>query len=129
MIRVRALVLCVRRINGRILAKGQAYSAYAELLLVFRRSRPDILYTQNIEVRAMLKRNQTDVLLHNTAAVGALIRSRRKELALTQKQLSELTGLSLAFVNGIENGKETAEIGKALQLLAALGIDLQGRVR
>ena len=77
----------------------------------------------------MPKRDRTDVPLHNTAAIGALIRSRRKELALTQKQLSELTGLSLAFVNGIENGKETAEIGKALQLLAALGIDLQGRVR
>lgn len=109
--------------------KGQPYSPYAEFPLVFSRSRLDILCTQNIGVRAMLKRERTDVLLHNTAAVGALIRSRRKELALTQKQLSELTGLSLAFVNGIENGKETAEIGKALQLLAALGIDLQGRVR
>jgi HTH-type transcriptional regulator / antitoxin HipB len=96
---------------------------------VFSQNRSDILCTQNIKVRAMLKSDRTNVLLHSTAAIGALIRSRRKELALTQKQLSELTGLSLAFVNGIENGKETAEIGKALQLLAALGIDLQGRVR
>lgn len=109
--------------------KGQAYSPYAEFPLAFSRSRPDILCTQNIRNRTMLKRDRTDVPLHNTAAVGALIRSRRKELALTQKQLSELTGLSLAFVNGIENGKKTAEIGKVLQLLAALGIDLQGRVR
>lgn len=129
MIQACLSAFCVRRINRRSLSKGWTYSAYAEFPLVFRRNRSNILCTQNIGVMAMLKRNQTDVLLHNTAAVGALIRSRRKALALTQKQLSELTGLSLAFVNGIENGKETAEIGKALQLLAALGIDLQGRVR
>lgn len=61
--------------------------------------------------------------------IGAAIRARRKALKLTQRQLAALAGLSLEFVNGIENGKPTAEIGKTLELLTALGIDLEARVR
>ncbi|WP_051329757.1 helix-turn-helix transcriptional regulator [Niveispirillum irakense] len=72
---------------------------------------------------------QPSTRIASTADIGDAIRARRKALKLTQRQLAALAGLSLEFVNGIENGKPTAEIGKTLELLTALGIDLEARVR
>ena len=60
---------------------------------------------------------------------GAAIRARRKELGMTQAALAELGGFSVSFLSDLENGKQTAEIGKALFLLDLLGMDLELRVR
>lgn len=59
------------------------------------------------------------------AALGGLIRARRKQLGMTQLELAMLTGFSLAFVNHVENGKPTAQLGKTLALMQQLGIRLQ----
>jgi len=56
---------------------------------------------------------------------GLIIRRRRKELGYTQEYLSEYTGLSASFISNLENGKETAELGKALFVCNILGIDLE----
>ena len=56
--------------------------------------------------------------------LGALIRTTRKRLDMTQRELAALTGFSLAFVNHVENGKPTAQLGKTLALLQQLGIKL-----
>ena len=58
---------------------------------------------------------------------GAAIRARRKELGLTQAALAEFTGFSVSFLSDLENGKETAEIGKALYLANLLGLDVELR--
>ena len=55
---------------------------------------------------------------------GRTIRNKRKKLGYTQAQLSEYTGFSTSFISDLENGKETAELGKALFLLQLLGLDL-----
>ena len=55
---------------------------------------------------------------------GRAIRNKRKKLGYTQAQLSEYTGFSTSFISDLENGKETAELGKALFLLQLLGLDL-----
>ena len=60
---------------------------------------------------------------------GAAIRARRKELGLTQATLAEFTGFSVSFLSDLENGKETAEIGKALYLANLLGLDVELRKR
>lgn len=39
-------------------------------------------------------------------------------------QLSELTGIGVSYIGDLERGKATAEIGKALDLLTLLGVDL-----
>lgn len=52
------------------------------------------------------------------------IRDKRKKLGYTQAQLSEYTGFSASFISNLENGKETAEIGKSIFLLQLLGMDL-----
>lgn len=60
---------------------------------------------------------------------GAAIRVRRKELGLTQAALAEFTGFSVSFLSDLENGKQTAELGKALDLVNLLGLDLEFRKR
>lgn len=56
--------------------------------------------------------------------LGEAIRTRRKELHYTQAFLAEFTGFSVSFISDVERGKTTAEIGKTLQLLMILGLDL-----
>ena len=56
---------------------------------------------------------------------GKTIRERRKKLGYTQLKLSEYTGFSTSFISDLENGKETAELGKALFLVQLLGMDLE----
>lgn len=57
-------------------------------------------------------------------SLGKAIRERRKELHYTQAYLSEFTGLSISFISDLERGKATAEIGKAMQIINLLGMDL-----
>ncbi len=56
---------------------------------------------------------------------GYILRKRRKELGYTQAFLSEFSGFSVSFISDLENGKSTAELGKALYLANLLGLDCQ----
>ena len=59
----------------------------------------------------------------DTASFGEALRQRRKELHYTQSFLSEFSGFSVSFISDLENGKQTAELGKALYLASLLGLD------
>lgn len=59
-----------------------------------------------------------------TAEIGALIRDERIRQRLTQTDLAGLAGVGITFISQLENGKESAELGKVLGVLAMLGIDL-----
>ena len=48
--------------------------------------------------------------------LGGAIRAERKAQGLTQTQLAELCGVGLTYLSKLENGKDTAEIGKALHI-------------
>ena len=64
----------------------------------------------------------------NTASpeqLGAVIRARRRELKVTQKDLAMTCGTGLRFIIDVEKGKPTCQIGKILQVLQALGLKLQ----
>ncbi len=61
--------------------------------------------------------------------LGEAMRKRRKELGYTQGYIAEYTGLSASFISNLENGKETAEIGKTLFLINLLGMDLEIKER
>lgn len=67
--------------------------------------------------------------VNNTKELGEMIRLRRKELGYTQGFLSEYSGLSASFISDLENGKETAEIGKVMLLAGILGLDVQMNAR
>ena len=46
-----------------------------------------------------------------------------------QAALAEFTGFSVSFLSDLENGKQTAELGKALYLANLLGLDAELRKR
>ena len=56
--------------------------------------------------------------------LGALIRQRRKQLKVTQKDLALTCGTGLRFIIELEKGKMTCQIGKAFAVLQALGLEL-----
>ncbi len=60
----------------------------------------------------------------DSKSLGQAIRKRRKELKYTQAFLAEFTGLSVTFISDVERGKPTAEVGKVIQLLHILGLDV-----
>ena len=55
----------------------------------------------------------------------AALRKRRKELGYTQAEVAAFSGCSTAFLSALENGKETAEIGRALRVFNVLALDLE----
>ena len=57
-------------------------------------------------------------------SLGNAIRSRRKELSYTQGYISGITGISVSFLSDLENGKPTAEIGKTIEVINLLGLDI-----
>ena len=65
----------------------------------------------------------------DASSFGTAIRKRRKELGYTQGFLSEFTGFSVSFISDLENGKPTAELGKALYLASSLGLDINAEAR
>lgn len=56
--------------------------------------------------------------------LGGVIRLKRKEIGLKQDLAAGMTGVGTKFLSQLENGKETAELGKALQVLQKLGLEL-----
>ncbi len=57
--------------------------------------------------------------------LGQIARKTRKKQGLTQEQLSAVTGVGVRFIRELEQGKESCHIGKALTVLAMLGLDIQ----
>lgn len=66
--------------------------------------------------------------LITTEDFAVLMRSRRRELKLSQAQLAEQIGVSRQWVIDIEKGKPRAELALVLSVLEALGIQLQTKM-
>jgi y4mF family transcriptional regulator len=58
-------------------------------------------------------------------AIGKAIREARKAQGLTQGELALTANTATRFISDLENGKATCEIGKALQVIASLGIQIE----
>ena len=54
--------------------------------------------------------------------LGQTIRTTRKDLGASQRQLALAAGTGLRFIVDLEKGKPTCELGKALAVLNALGL-------
>jgi len=67
--------------------------------------------------------------ISNTAELGRLIQQRRKQDGLTQAQFAALCNVGTRLISELENGKQTIEFGKILQVLAGLGIELYAQPR
>ena len=69
------------------------------------------------------------MIIRNAEDFGKALRERRKALGYTQAYLSEYTGFSASFISELENGKPSAELGKAIHLANLLGIDISFKTR
>lgn len=54
--------------------------------------------------------------------IGKIIRKTRTSQHLRQDQLAAAAGVGLRFLIELERGKPTAQLGKALSVLTALGL-------
>lgn len=68
-------------------------------------------------------------IIESVKSLGEVIRAERKRQNLTQAELAGLSGVGITYLCNLENGKETAELGKAIDVLAMLGIDLFAKRR
>ena len=62
--------------------------------------------------------------INNPKELGQYILRERKNLRLTQKEISEFTDVGRKFVIELEKGKSTAQIGKVFEVLNGLGLEL-----
>lgn len=63
----------------------------------------------------------------DTVTLGDVIRAERHRQGISQADLAELSGVGVTYLSQLENGKETAEVGKAIRVLTMLGVDLFAR--
>jgi HTH-type transcriptional regulator/antitoxin HipB len=56
--------------------------------------------------------------------LGKIIRFKRKEIGVRQEVAAGMAGVGTKFLSQLENGKETAELGKTLQVLRKMGLDV-----
>lgn len=66
--------------------------------------------------------------IDTVSELGKLIKDTRKSQGLTQADLAISANVGVRFIVDLENGKETAQIGKILQVCQMLGlkIDIKG---
>lgn len=62
--------------------------------------------------------------VYTTKDLGREIRARRKDLGYTQAFLAEYAGISTSFLSELENGKETVQLNKLMDVISLLGMDL-----
>ena len=56
--------------------------------------------------------------------IGAFIAKTRKEQGVSQLELSQAADTGRRFIVELEGGKDTIRAGKLLQVLDALGVDI-----
>jgi y4mF family transcriptional regulator len=61
----------------------------------------------------------------SAAEVGRIIATARRHRKLTQAELARALGTTQGWVSEVEQGKETAQIGKVLRVLSYLGVRLR----
>lgn len=71
----------------------------------------------------MLRMEERIVTIHSVDELGATLRMLRKESGLP-RDASGLCNVSLPFLNQVEQGKPTAQIGKVLEVCRRLGIEI-----
>jgi y4mF family transcriptional regulator len=64
-----------------------------------------------------------------TEDIGHCVRAQRKAQGATQAEFAALCGVGVRFISELENGKPTMALGKVLQVLECLGLELSVRPR
>jgi y4mF family transcriptional regulator len=60
--------------------------------------------------------------------IANFVRTQRKKMGYTQEELALFSGLSLHFIQNLEQGKESLQLNKVNELLEFLGAKLDVKV-
>lgn len=60
-------------------------------------------------------------LITSSSSLGAVLRTARKRLGLTQSDLALAAGVGLRFIVDLERGKPTVRLEQVLRVIDALG--------
>ena len=63
--------------------------------------------------------------IQSVAAFGQVVRAVRKAGGVRQDDVAGSVGVSHVYLRDLEHGKETVQMGRALQVLAELGIRME----
>lgn len=63
--------------------------------------------------------------IKDAADLGRAVRLARRASGLSQRALAKQCGCSQRFISELERGKQTAEVGKAIHVLAHLDVALR----
>ena len=69
-----------------------------------------------------------EVDISSIAELGKILRLVRKESGLTQRDAAALCNVSPPFLNDLEQGKPTAQVGKVLSVCNRFGIEVRLRL-
>jgi len=67
--------------------------------------------------------------IRSSEDLGIVLTRARKHRGYSQQQFADIAGVGRRFVSDLENGKATVQLGKLLQVLTALGLDLEVKSR
>ena len=69
-----------------------------------------------------------EVIITSIRELGDTVLRARKQSGLTQRDAAALCNVSLPFLNGLEQGKATAQVGKVLTVCHRFGIGVTLRL-
>jgi hypothetical protein len=92
----------------------------AEFILIGKISRRDA----RIFLSRKMERPTPPQRITTAAALGPLVRARRKALGLRQADAAALCDVSPRLLGELERGRATVGFGLVLQVLATLGLDV-----
>ena len=65
------------------------------------------------------------VLVESAAALGQAAKAQRLRLGMTQAEVALAAGVGVRFIGELEAGKPTLQLERAVQVVRALGFELQ----
>lgn len=63
-------------------------------------------------------------MVYSAEELGSAIRARRKKLGYTQEEVAEFQGCSPRFIGELERGMAASTIGRAIEIMNNLGLDM-----
>ena len=70
-------------------------------------------------------REDRQVRVESAAALGQAAKAQRLRLGMTQAELALVAGVGVRFIGELEAGKPTLQLERAVQVVRALGFELQ----
>ncbi len=65
-----------------------------------------------------------EAVVHNPSELGTIAEQTRTDLGLRQTDLHAYTKLATRFIGEVEHGKDTAQLGKVMEMLDSIGLEV-----